>query len=132
MLAAAHASLEELDAEQLGTLERDMRAVLARVGLAQERLKAWEDVGEDVPDFRCPITGEIMREPVMLKDGNSYEKKTIEEWFREQKRKGNPFSSPTTRLEVSTELVVNRNLKNVIAGAVEAKLAELGKRKREV
>ncbi len=67
----------------------------------------------------------------MLKDGNSYEMKAIEEWFREQKRKGVSFSSPTTRLDVSTELVVNRNLKNVIAGAVEAKLAELGKRKRE-
>jgi hypothetical protein len=130
-LAAAPASLDALDAEKLEALERDLRAALARVELAQERLKAWEAVGEDVADFRCPITGEIMHEPVMLMDGNSYEKKAIEEWFREQKRKGNPFTSPTTRLEVSTELVVNRNLKNVIAGAVEAKLAELGKRKRE-
>jgi len=131
-LAAAPASLDALDAGKLEALERDVRAALATVELAQERLKAWEAVGEeDVPDFRCPITTEIMREPVMLKDGNSYEKKAIEEWFREQKRKGNPFTSPTTRSEVSTELVVNRNLKNVIAGAVEAKLAELGKRKRE-
>jgi hypothetical protein len=102
--------LDALDAEQLEALERDVRAALARLALAQERLKAWEAVGEDVPDFRCPITGEIMREPVMLKDGNSYEKKAIEEWFREQKRKGNPFTSPTTRLEVSTELVVNRSI----------------------
>jgi hypothetical protein len=125
-----------LDAERLEALERDMRAALARVELAQERLKAWEAVGEDVPDFRCPITSEIMREPVMIDDGNSYERKAIEEWFCEQERKRNPFSpqrftSPLTREVVTRKHVVNLNLKKVIAGAVEAKLAELGKRKRE-
>jgi hypothetical protein len=128
--------LDALDAEQLEALERDVRAALARVELAQERLKAWEAVGEDVPDFRCPITGEIMREPVMIDDGNSYERKAIEEWFCEQERKRNPasaqrFTSPLTREVVTRKHVVNLNLKKVIAGAVEAKLAELGKRKRE-
>ena len=66
----------------------------------------------------------------------SYEKKEIEEWFREQERKRKPsspprFSSPMTRAVVSRKYVVNLNLKKVIAGAVEAKLAKLGKRKRE-
>jgi hypothetical protein len=128
--------LDALDAEQLEALERDMRAALARVELAQERLKAWEAVGEDVPDFRCPITTVIMREPVMIDDGNSYERKAIEEWFCEQERERHPsspqrFTSPLTREVVTRKHVVNLNLKKVIAGAVEAKLAELGKRKRE-
>ncbi len=69
-----------------------------------------------------------MREPVMLDDGTSYEKKEIEKWIREQEHERKPFSSPMTRAVVSREYVVNRNLKNVIAGAVET---ELRKRKRE-
>jgi hypothetical protein len=78
-----------------------------------------------------------MREPVMIDDGNSYERNSIEEWwFCEQARKRNAsspprFTSPLTREVVTRKHVVNLNLKKVIAGAVEAKLAELRKRKRE-
>ena len=122
---------ETFDAEQLEGLKRDIGAALARVELAQERLKAWEAVGKDVPDFCCPIGGELMREPVMLDDGTSYEKKAIAEWFSTQKRESKPLSSPMTREEVSGKLERNLSLKNAIAGAVEVKLAELRKRKRE-
>jgi hypothetical protein len=120
-----------MPARQLEALERDVRAALARVELAQERQKAWEAVGKSVKDFCCPISGEPMREPVMLDDGTSYEKKAIEEWFSRQERERKPFSSPMTRARVSRKLVVNLSLKNAIAGAVEAKLAKLGKRKRQ-
>jgi hypothetical protein len=122
---------ETFDAEQLEGLERDMRAALARVELAQERLKAWEAVGKDSKDFCCPIGRELMHEPVMIGDGISYEKKAVEEWFSTQKRESKPFSSPMTRALVSRKYVVNLNLKNAIAGAVEVKLAELRKRTRE-
>jgi hypothetical protein len=130
-LAAAPASLEALDAEQLEGLKRDVRAALARVELAQEHHKAWEAVGKGFKEFCCPISGEPMREPVMLSDGTSYEKKAIKEWFRRQQHEGKPFSSPMTRALVSSDYVVNLSLKNAIAGAVEAKLAKLRKRKRQ-
>jgi hypothetical protein len=71
-----------------------------------------------------------MREPVMIGDQRSYERKAIEEWFSTQKRDGKPFCSPMTREAVSGKLEVNLNLKNAIAAAVEVKLAELSKRKR--
>jgi WD repeat, SAM and U-box domain-containing protein 1 len=87
-------------------------------------------VSKDNPDFCCPIGRELMRQPVILTDEISYEKKEIEEWFSRQEREGKPFSSPMTRALVSREYVVNRSLKNAISTAVEAKLAELGKRKR--
>ena len=87
-------------------------------------------MGKDVPDFCCPIGRELMREPVMIGDQRSYERKTIEEWFSQQEHEGKPFSSPMTRALVARKLVVNLNLKNAIAAAVEVKLAELSKRKR--
>ena len=31
----------------------------------------------------CPITQQIMIEPVMASDGNTYEKKAIEKWLRD-------------------------------------------------
>lgn len=46
----------------------------------------------DVPDeFLCPITHEIMREPVTCSDGFTYEKNAIAEWFMSGK-----FTSPMT------------------------------------
>ena len=32
-------------------------------------------------EFICPITGEIMEDPVSTIDGNSYERTAIERWF---------------------------------------------------
>lgn len=31
--------------------------------------------------FYCPITGDIMTDPVIFPDGYTYEKKAIEEWL---------------------------------------------------
>ena len=44
----------------------------------------------EVNDFICPIGGEIMTDPVISKDGHTYERKHIEEWFRVR------LSSPLT------------------------------------
>ena len=33
-------------------------------------------------EFLCPITHELLREPVVVGDGHSYEKNAIEKWFR--------------------------------------------------
>ncbi len=38
---------------------------------------------EDEPDdFRCPITHEIMTDPVVATDGHTYERNAIQDWFR--------------------------------------------------
>lgn len=40
-----------------------------------------------VPDhFKCPITYELMKDPVIASDGHSYERKAIEEWFQKNDR----------------------------------------------
>jgi serine/threonine protein kinase len=48
---------------------------------AQES-KLWNDQQRVIPDgFICPITHDIMTDPVMLLDGHSYERKVIEDWL---------------------------------------------------
>ena len=48
--------------------------------MAAERPPLVED--EEPPaDFICPITTEIMSDPVMAADGHSYERSAIERWL---------------------------------------------------
>ena len=59
--------------------------------------------------FLCPITRQIMRDPVMDRDGYSYERSAIEAWVRDH------GTSPMTRSPLTLqELVPNRSLRNTI------------------
>jgi endonuclease/exonuclease/phosphatase (EEP) superfamily protein YafD len=59
--------------------------------------------------FFCPITQEIMKDPVLCVDGNSYERTAIEEWFKTSK------TSPLTNLPLkSKQIFSNFNLKQSI------------------
>ena len=60
-------------------------------------------------DFYCPITGELMKEPVLGKDGHSYEKSEILRWLSQNS------TSPMTREPLrEEELVDNLPLKRSI------------------
>ncbi|XP_053685350.1 WD repeat, SAM and U-box domain-containing protein 1-like [Sabethes cyaneus] len=65
----------------------------------------------DIPlEFVCPITHEIMKEPVYAEDGFTYERAAIQEWFSREK-----IVSPMTNMVLSTdELVENGKLKQKI------------------
>lgn len=57
----------------------------------------------------CPITHEIMEEPVICADGHSYERKAIAEWLSQNK------TSPLTGAKLPhMELVPNHALRNLI------------------
>lgn len=68
--------------------------------------------------FHCPITLEIMEEPVLLvQDGNTYEREAIEKWFSGKKT---PYTSPLTKAKFdSYTLVENRAVKNAISDNTE-------------
>jgi Mg-chelatase subunit ChlD len=71
----------------------------------------------EVPEsFKCPITKELMKDPVLCKDGNSWERKAITEWLQEH------HQSPLTRnpMEVS-DLIPNRALKELIENFLEGR-----------
>lgn len=51
-----------------------------------------------VVSFCCPITQELMQEPVVAADGHVYERRAIEEWFRCR----HPPTSPLTGQQLSS------------------------------
>lgn len=62
--------------------------------------------------FQCPITLEVMKDPVTLASGQTYERGSIQRWFRTGKK-----TCPTTRQELrKPELIPNLTLQNCILG----------------
>lgn len=71
---------------------------------------------EEPPDaFMCPITKEIMLDPVVDKEGNSYERAAIMKWLSGSATTTPHNTSPVTRNPLSQDdLTENRALKNAI------------------
>ncbi|KAF8046126.1 hypothetical protein N665_4007s0001, partial [Sinapis alba] len=66
--------------------------------------------GLNVDDLRCPISLEIMNDPVVLETGHTYDRSSIEKWFSA----GN-ITCPTTGKNLeSTVLVGNVSVKQLI------------------
>ena len=61
------------------------------------------------PHLACPITQELMRDPVIAADGATYERQAITQWLRRNK------GSPLTREPMSASMLLpNRNLRAAI------------------
>ena len=61
------------------------------------------------PAFLCPITHELMQDPVIAVDGHSYSRVPIERWFR------NHDTSPMTNEQLtSIQVVPNHTLRKEI------------------
>ncbi|KAG5032052.1 hypothetical protein AAZX31_06G175500 [Glycine max] len=61
-------------------------------------------------DFRCPISLEIMTDPVTISSGQTYNRASIQKWFNS----GNLICPKTREKLASTELVPNTALKKLI------------------
>ena len=61
-------------------------------------------------DFCCPISGEMMRDPVILSDGTIYDRESIQQWFRRLIAGDRPLTSPLTRAVISREHLIMRNI----------------------
>jgi hypothetical protein len=69
---------------------------------------------EALPAFCCPLTTEIMRDPVSCADGHTYERADIETWLQDHD------TSPSTGKELpNTNLVPNFALRNAIEQSEE-------------
>ncbi|ETO05636.1 hypothetical protein RFI_31760 [Reticulomyxa filosa] len=69
---------------------------------------------EDIPqEFMCPITREVMRNPVITVVGHSYEREAIEEWLLKHN------SDPLTGMQLSSKMLVpNHTLRKQIESYV--------------
>ncbi|GHP11194.1 WD repeat, SAM and U-box domain-containing protein 1 [Pycnococcus provasolii] len=72
---------------------------------------------DDVPhDYRCPITLELMKDPVVADDGFTYERTAINAWMRGR----NPVSPVTGARLRSKNVIANHTLKAAIATYVDS------------
>ncbi|KAL2473703.1 U-box domain-containing protein 17 [Forsythia ovata] len=62
-------------------------------------------------DFCCPISFDLMRDPVIVSTGQTYDRESISRWMEE----GHCTCPKTGQMLVHTQLVPNRALRNLIA-----------------
>eukprot|EP00850_Spirogloea_muscicola_P015679 SM000122S25786 [mRNA] locus=s122:322166:327071:+ [translate_table: standard] len=61
--------------------------------------------------FFCPITRDVMVDPVFASDGHTYERKSIQEWLAAQAKAGvDPPKSPMTNLHLSSKQLTSNHL----------------------
>ncbi|KAJ6913378.1 hypothetical protein NC651_015788 [Populus alba x Populus x berolinensis] len=72
--------------------------------------KSASDVNVPV-DFRCPISLDLMRDPVVVATGQTYDRESINLWIES----GHNTCPKTGQALVNTNLIPNRALKNLIA-----------------
>lgn len=72
---------------------------------------------KNVPDnFKCPISLEIMSDPVIIETGITFDKKNIDEWFVHRN------TCPLTRKVVNKKCIPNNILKTMIQEFTEKKI----------
>ncbi|PKU69240.1 U-box domain-containing protein 44 isoform X1 [Dendrobium catenatum] len=65
--------------------------------------------------FLCPLTKQVMRDPVTIENGHTYEREAIEKWFKECKDSGRRPICPLTLQELnSTDLNSSTALRHTI------------------
>ncbi|CAE8723234.1 unnamed protein product, partial [Polarella glacialis] len=80
------------------------------------------------PCFRCPISQDVMKDPVITVDGHTYERKSIEEWFNQGRR-----TSPLTNLPLdSQELLPNLVMRQAVADFAARLAPEMRRLKKKL
>ena len=72
----------------------------------------------ELADYLCPISSELMYDPVLADDDHSYERASIQGWFKACQENGRQITSPWTRAPMSSNLRDNTELRTRIAAAV--------------
>lgn len=86
-------------------------------------------------DFRCPISLELMSDPVTIETGHTYDRSSILKWFKS----GNLTCPKTGKRLISTELVPNLVLRRLIQQhcyangiSISIPFVDLGRRNRDI
>ena len=122
-------SLKECSDKELETIRAAQEQGLQRVKDEEERRDVENFVASENPDFVCPVSRALMKDPVVALDGYTYERAYIEEWI--QKYSGDTLRSPRTNLPLpSPDLFPVRSMQSGIEWAVEREVLQR-KRARE-
>jgi len=87
-------------------------------------------VGEEEPvDYLCPITHELMVDPVVTADGQSYERAAIEQWLKHSTL--SPLTNePLAHLALTPNMALKRLICEWSAQRKEASVQSTGQRAR--
>eukprot|EP00210_Caulerpa_lentillifera_P006950 g6645.t1 len=92
---------------QIEELKTELESHSTRRELAEQTLRSLQSDMEQC--VCCPITLEVMHDPVIASDGHTYEREAIKQWLRYKKE------SPVTRQPLSSSMLIpNIALKHVI------------------
>lgn len=65
--------------------------------------------------YICPISREVMKDPVMTVHGQTYDRSSIEEWFETCRSNDLPITDPTTHAPLGSDLLItNFSVKQMI------------------
>lgn len=90
--------------------ERKQEVKESKLAVEQEGEMSDDSVSGIPNGFECPITSEIMKDPVTAADGHSYENRAIKDWFE----RGNKLSPVTGEPLPNLDLKPNHNLRKAI------------------
>ena len=79
----------------------------------EERVKKIRNIPSN---FKCPISLEIVKDPVIIESGITFDRETIQEWFLSHN------TCPLTRNNVSIKCIPNKILKTMIQEFIEKKI----------
>ena len=101
---------EESCNERINTLQHTANKYYSRVNESIRRANRISDVGSNHPvglpnELLCPITQELMIDPVMAIDGHTYERAAIERVFENTPLEEGP-RSPATGLQLPSRLLI--------------------------
>ena len=108
--------------EELVALRGQLETAQDRVAQMLETRAAEARVTSEFPQYQCPLSLSIMRDPVVTADGQSYERNQIEQWFRQCRDAKEPVTSPLRAPLASDALVPNNSLRRAIEEAVDREL----------
>lgn len=119
LLALGSLPEEKSDAQEIENLSSLQKAAPSQNWQVPGILSApGTDSGVRV-EFFCPISADIMTDPVMAADGFSYERKAIEKWIRENNKQGRVLSRKTGLPLEHLNLIPNPVLKDRIQACCE-------------
>lgn len=72
-------------------------------------------------EFVCPLTHELLIDPVVAACGYSYQRKAFEEWVAQCRAKLLQLTSPKTGARMGSHMVINRLLKHQVKEYIEAR-----------
>ena len=120
-------SLENLPKEKLIELEAKIEEAHNRV-LHQMDVIIREKVVNENPDYACPISGLLMRDPVVDACGATYDREFITTWFRQRRAEDQPLTSPNTNEILESDVLFpNRAINSRIRAEVDRITAEIGR-----